>query len=189
MSQSYLCSMIQRHTRCMFNAVSLPKKTLDQSRFIGLMTTKSCDVSTTTNIMSTYKPSTTEQAAPTKIPSKQNGTQLTYSFHLTPTNATPPCELSAQLRDTSSPSLQASIQTYPSQYWDLLLPEAELTLSNLKPNISAHNHFHNTTFSYNAHPLGPLGATVLIHNKPAAHHTWDFRCQEGWYLGTSLENY
>ena len=84
--------------------------------------------------------------------------------------------------------------SYPRQYWDLLLPQAELTLnllrqSNLNPNVSAHQQLHNSPFSYNAHPLGPIGATVLVHNKPAVRHTWDFRCQEGWYLGTSLEHY
>jgi len=85
-------------------------------------------------------------------------------------------------------------RSYPRQYWDLLLPQAELTLnllrqSNLYPNISAHQQLYNSPFSYNAHPLGPIGATVLVHNKPAVRHTWDFRCQKGWYLGTSLEHY
>ena len=28
-----------------------------------------------------------------------------------------------------------------------------------------------------------------MYNEPAVCHSWDFRCQEGWYLGTSLEYY
>ena len=92
-------------------------------------------------------------------------------------------------------SILAGVDTsYPRQHWDLLLPHAELTLnllrqSNQHPSISAYHHFYHSPFSYNAHPLGPIGAKVLIHTKPAVRHTWEYRCQEGWYLGTSLEHY
>ena len=58
----------------------------------------------------------------------------------------------------------------PRHFWDLLLPQAELTLNLLQQSsanhkISAWEHF-NGAFNYNATPLGPLGISVIVHTKP-----------------------
>ncbi len=55
--------------------------------------------------------------------------------------------------------------------WDLLLPQAELTLNllrqaTLNPRISAWEFFQRP-FDFNKTPLGPAGCWVLIHAKPA----------------------
>jgi hypothetical protein len=55
--------------------------------------------------------------------------------------------------------------------WDLLLPQAELTLnllrqSTINPWISAWEFFQGH-FDFNKTPLGPVGCWVLIHAKPA----------------------
>jgi hypothetical protein len=47
----------------------------------------------------------------------------------------------------------------------------------------------NGPFDYNATPLGPLGCAVIIHNKNAQHHTWDFHGREGWSIGAAMESY
>jgi hypothetical protein len=77
-------------------------------------------------------------------------------------------------------SLLASVDaSFPPYLWDLLLPQAELTLnllrqSGLNPWISAWEFFHGP-FDFNKTPLGPVGCRVLIHAKPVTRCLWDFR--------------
>jgi hypothetical protein len=82
---------------------------------------------------------------------------------------------------------------FPPYLWDLLLPQAELTLnllrqSSLNPKISAWEFF-NGPFDFNKTPLGPVGCRVLIHAKPATRRSWDFRAKEGFYIGPALDSY
>ena len=77
--------------------------------------------------------------------------------------------------------------TFPPYLWDLLLPQAELTLnllrqSALNPRISAWEFFQGP-FDFNKTPLGPVGCRVLIHAKPATRRSWDFRA------GPALDSY
>ncbi len=66
-----------------------------------------------------------------------------------------------------------------------------LRQSNVDPSKSAFGtwEFFNGQFTYDATPMGPLplGIEVLIHKKAAARNSWDFRCQEGWNVGVSLD--
>ncbi len=60
---------------------------------------------------------------------------------------------------------------FPPYLWDLLLPQAELTLNLLgqtifNPWISAWEFFQGP-FDFNKMPLGPVGCRVLIHAKPS----------------------
>jgi len=60
---------------------------------------------------------------------------------------------------------------FPPYLWDLLLPQAELTLNllrqaTLNPRITAWEFFQGP-FDFNMTPLGPVGCRVLIHAKPA----------------------
>jgi hypothetical protein len=84
-------------------------------------------------------------------------------------------------------------QTFPKNMWDLLIPQAELTLnllrqSNVTPKISAYAHLHGP-FEYNNHPLAPMGTAVQMHEKPSQRKTWAPHSVDGWYVGTSLEHY
>jgi hypothetical protein len=61
-------------------------------------------------------------------------------------------------------------QSFPPYLWDLLLPQAEITLnllqqSTLNPLISAWEFSHGP-FDFNKTPLAPVGCRVLIHAKP-----------------------
>ena len=83
--------------------------------------------------------------------------------------------------------------TFPPYLWDLLLPQAELTLNLLRqsainPRISAWEFFQGP-FDFNKTPLAPVGCRVLIHAKPATRRTWDFRAKEGFYIGPALDSY
>jgi hypothetical protein len=81
---------------------------------------------------------------------------------------------------------------FPCYFWDLLLPQTELTRSLLHQSSimpsSAWAHF-NGPFNYNATPLLPIGCPVIIHNKPATCSTWDFCGSDGFYIGISLKHY
>jgi hypothetical protein len=60
---------------------------------------------------------------------------------------------------------------FPPYLWDLLLPQAELTLNllqqaTLNPRINAWEFFQGP-FDFNKMPLGPVGCRVLIHAKPS----------------------
>jgi hypothetical protein len=83
--------------------------------------------------------------------------------------------------------------TFPPYLWDLLLPQAELTLnllqqSALNPQISTWEFFQGPV-DFNKTPLGPVGCRVLIHAKPATRCSWDFRAKEGYYIGQALDSY
>ena len=58
---------------------------------------------------------------------------------------------------------------FPRHLWDLLLPQAELTLNLLRqskanPKISERKCF-NGAFNYNAMSLGPLGISAIAQTK------------------------
>jgi hypothetical protein len=83
--------------------------------------------------------------------------------------------------------------TFPLYLWDLLLPQAELTLNllrqaTLNPRISAWEFFQGP-FNFNKMPLGPVGCRVLIPAKPATRQSWDFRAKPGFYIGPALDSY
>ncbi len=61
--------------------------------------------------------------------------------------------------------------------WDLLLPQAILTVKLLRqatinPKISAWKYF-NGLFDFNKTPLAPMGCRVLIHAKLATRRSWN----------------
>jgi hypothetical protein len=77
--------------------------------------------------------------------------------------------------------------------WDLLLPQAELTLNllrqaTLNPRISAWIFFQGP-FDINKTPLGLVGFHVLIHAKPATRPSCDFRTKPGFFIGPLLDSY
>jgi hypothetical protein len=83
--------------------------------------------------------------------------------------------------------------SFPPYLWDLLLPQAELTLnllrqSSINAKISAWEFFHGP-FNFNKTPLGPVGCRVLIHAKPTTRRSWDYRAKEGFYIGPALDSY
>jgi hypothetical protein len=82
---------------------------------------------------------------------------------------------------------------FPPYLWDLLLPQAELTINLLRqstanPKISAWEYF-NGPFDFNKTPLAPIGCRVLIHAKPGVRRSWDFRAKQGFYVGPALDHY
>lgn len=60
---------------------------------------------------------------------------------------------------------------FPKYLWDLLLPQAEMTLNFLR-NVTIDQsvlawEYYAGPFDYNTTPLGTLGGRVIFHNKPS----------------------
>ncbi len=82
---------------------------------------------------------------------------------------------------------------FPPYLWDLLLPQAKLTVNllpqaTINPKISTWEYF-NGPFDFNETPLVPMGCRVLIHAKPATRQSWDYRAKQGFYVGPALDHY
>jgi hypothetical protein len=83
--------------------------------------------------------------------------------------------------------------SFPTNLWDHLLPQTEVTLNLLQqskptPTVSAFAHLCGP-FDYNRMPLAPMGCEVQIHKKTDKRGTWAYHCLDGWYLNTSQEHY
>ncbi|KAL7551796.1 LOW QUALITY PROTEIN: hypothetical protein ACHAWF_015056 [Thalassiosira exigua] len=81
----------------------------------------------------------------------------------------------------------------PRYLWDLLIPQAKMTLNflrqaTLNDKISAWEFF-NDAFDCDATPLGPLGLCLISHNEPGTRNSWDFWGKNGRSISVSLEHY
>ncbi len=82
---------------------------------------------------------------------------------------------------------------FPKNRWDLLLPQAELTVnllrqSSLQPHMSAWEHF-NGPFNFDATPMGPPGCRIISHAKGSKRLSWDYRGHQGFYVRPALDHY
>ena len=89
--------------------------------------------------------------------------------------------------------LAGVVPDFPRNLWDLLLPQAELTLNLLRkatldPSQSAWSYFHDS-LNYNATPISPLGCNIIAHRKTGTRNSWDLRSAAGWYVGVALQYY
>ena len=83
--------------------------------------------------------------------------------------------------------------SFPANRWDLLVPQAELTLNLLHPTphptaLSAWEALFGP-FNFDSTPMGLAGCVVHIHNKAATHKSWDFCTQDGFFLRPALNHY
>ena len=79
----------------------------------------------------------------------------------------------------------------PRIFWDLLLPQTELTLnllqkSTIEPAISAWAYFHGP-LKYDATPIGPLSCDITTHKTTRTRHSWDFHGASRWNFGVALQ--
>jgi hypothetical protein len=82
---------------------------------------------------------------------------------------------------------------FPLTEWDLLMPQADLTLNLLRssrrqPRLSAYACLHGT-FDFNRSPLAPPGTRVVVHLTPAQRPNMGPHGVDGWYVGPSPEHY
>jgi hypothetical protein len=77
--------------------------------------------------------------------------------------------------------------------WDILLPQAEITLnllrtSRLHPQLSAAAHFHGLV-DYNKTAHAPPGCKIIAHKRPGKRRTWAPHGQHGYSLGPAMHHY
>jgi hypothetical protein len=82
---------------------------------------------------------------------------------------------------------------FPLTEWDLLMPQAEITLNLLRssrrqPKLSAYACL-NGNFDFNRTPLAPPGTRVVVHVTPDQRSNMAPHGVEGWYVGPSTEHY
>ena len=82
---------------------------------------------------------------------------------------------------------------FPPSLWDMILPQAEITInllrqSNSTPKVSAYAYLSGP-FNYKKMPMAPRGISVQVHEKTYKRGTWVYHTVEGWYLATSPEHY
>jgi hypothetical protein len=82
---------------------------------------------------------------------------------------------------------------FPPYLWNLLLPQAKLTLNLLRQallntRISAWEFFQGH-IDFIKTLLGPVGCCILIHAKLATQFSWNFHAKQGFYIGPALDSY
>jgi hypothetical protein len=83
--------------------------------------------------------------------------------------------------------------TFPLHLWDILLPQAKITLNLLRTSrlhlqLSATAHFHGLV-DYNKTAFSLPGCKIIAHEKPGKRLTWAPHGQHGYYLGPAMHHY
>ena len=88
--------------------------------------------------------------------------------------------------------LAGTAQDFPPSLWDIVLPQAKITInllrqSNATSNVLAYTHITGL-FNYNKMPLAPRGISVQVHEKTDKRSTWAYHTVDRWYFATSPEH-
>jgi hypothetical protein len=83
--------------------------------------------------------------------------------------------------------------TFPLHLWEIILPQAEITLnllrtSRLHPQLSATAHYHGLV-DYNKTAFAPPRCKIIAHEKPVKRRTWAPHWQHGYSLGPAMHHY
>ena len=89
--------------------------------------------------------------------------------------------------------LSSTDPIFPLYLWDLLLPQAEMSLnllrgSRINPKLSAYAQIFGQ-YDYNRTPIAPPGTKVVVHEKPHQRGSWDPHGKDGYYAGPAMESY
>ena len=84
-------------------------------------------------------------------------------------------------------------KSFPTNQWDALLDQVDLTLNLLRPceiipNKSAWEYVCGP-YDYKTNPIGPAGAKVLVYENPNERETFADHGVEGFYVGPAWNHY
>mmetsp|Transcript_27774 Transcript_27774/g.57545 ORF Transcript_27774/g.57545 Transcript_27774/m.57545 type:complete len:567 (-) Transcript_27774:1911-3611(-) len=105
-----------------------------------------------------------------------------------------PAERAIQtFKNHSIAMLSGADPEFPTNCWDLLIPQANISLnllraSRIQPKLSAYALVHGS-FDYNQIPLAPPGCKIAIHDRAGERRTWAEHASRGFYIGPALEHY
>jgi hypothetical protein len=96
-------------------------------------------------------------------------------------------------KDQLIAGLCSTDKSFPMHLWDILLPQAVITLNMLRtprinPKLSASTHIDGQ-YDFNRSPMAPPGTRIIAHETPSRRRTWAPHGQYGWYIGPALEHY
>lgn len=84
-------------------------------------------------------------------------------------------------------------KSFPANLWDELLDQVDLTLNVLRPcgNIANTSAWDYTcgAYDYKTHPIGPVGAKVLVYESPEERTSFADHGIEGFYVGPAWKHY
>jgi hypothetical protein len=84
-------------------------------------------------------------------------------------------------------------KSFPMHLWDIILPQAVITLnmlrtSRINPKLSAATYIFGQ-HDYSRAPMAPPGTRIIAHETTGRRKTWAPHGQDGWYIGPALEHY
>ena len=84
-------------------------------------------------------------------------------------------------------------QKFPLQLWDILIPQAQDTVSLLRrcwsnSKLSAYASLEGE-FNFDKTPLAPLGTRTLLYLDPKQRNTWQTHAIDAWYTGPAMNHY
>jgi hypothetical protein len=90
-------------------------------------------------------------------------------------------------------TLATTDPSFPLGAWDLLIPQAEMTLNLMRPSkvtkhISAWSQLHGA-YSFDAHPMAPPGAKVTVHERPQSRPAYGVHGVDGYYVAPAMQHY
>jgi hypothetical protein len=96
-------------------------------------------------------------------------------------------------KDHLKDGLCSTDKSFPMHLWDILLPQAVITLnmlrtSRINPRLSAATHIFGQ-YDFNRAPMAPPGTRIIAHETPSRRRTWAPHGQDGWCIGPALEHY
>ena len=120
--------------------------------------------------------------------------ELKYELAPARDHHTLPAERAIQtFKDHFVATLYGADKDYPTNQWDRLLPQAQLTCnlmqqSKINPKLSAYAQVWGQ-YDYNAHPLAPPGCKCIIHDSPRERSTFAKHGTVGFYVGPAMNHY
>jgi hypothetical protein len=83
-------------------------------------------------------------------------------------------------------------KSFPMHLWDILLPQAVITLnmlrtSRINPKLSAATHIYGQ-YDFNRAAMAPPGTRIIAYDTPNRRLAWAPHGQDGWYIGPALEH-
>lgn len=83
---------------------------------------------------------------------------------------------------------------FPTNLWEDLVPQMELTLAHLRPfaddsKLSSWEGIHGHKYDFLAHPISTCGTKVYVFESNDVRDTWDCHGQLGFYVGPALDSY
>ena len=124
----------------------------------------------------------------------ENVEQIKYQLVPPHDHRTNPCERAIQtFKNHFIAMLSGADPTFPTNCWDLLVPQANITLnllrrSTMQPKLSAYAQIHGQ-YDFNKTPLAPAGCLVKVYENTNTRRSWAYHAREAFYTRPAMSHY